>query len=151
LHRWTTLLSSLIAKPAGEIPIRGWYHELSSLSVAQTVDSGQCQCQCQWETRREAECEECSDACHPANGERRTLNSEINRLHPESSETEYEFDFGRVRLGEREGSGTDEKRALERRRTLNVQVYRTGMTNSMVPAPSFNSWRVTPTSVALRK
>src|SRR5580704_3611189 len=33
LHRWMTLLSSLIAKPAGDIPICRSYHELTTLSV----------------------------------------------------------------------------------------------------------------------
>src|SRR3984893_10152003 len=33
LHRWTTLLSSLMAKPAGDIPIRGSYHEFTTMSV----------------------------------------------------------------------------------------------------------------------
>src|ERR1700693_1846465 len=37
LHRWTILLSSLIAKRAGDIPICRSYHELTSLSVVREL------------------------------------------------------------------------------------------------------------------
>src|SRR6202162_6526539 len=46
LHRWTILLSSLIAKRAGDIPICRSYHELTSLSVVRALPIGGGECQC---------------------------------------------------------------------------------------------------------
>src|SRR5271163_5171294 len=40
LHRSTILLSSLNAKPAGDVRIRAWYHELASLpALSKRLDS----------------------------------------------------------------------------------------------------------------
>src|SRR5580704_2969450 len=96
LHRRTILLSSLIGKSAGDIPIRRSYHELTNLSVS----------------------------------------------------------VASLRYEPLLGAQFEQPVALDSLPTPDANrshTYLTGTINSIVPAPGFNSWRVTPINVAFRK